>query len=369
MSKINAGIIGVGSIGHAQIEAIRRLGFINVAAIVVRDEERAQEACSNLSIPKYYTDYRELLSNPEIEVIHNCTPNNVHYQINKDVILAKKHLLSEKPLTIHASESEELVLLAAKYHIFNGVNFVYRHFSVIQHLHQIIAMGELGDIFAIHGSYLQDWLLYETDYNWRVNSTLAGPSRAVADIGSHWCDMAQFLIGSEINEVVADLSTFIPERKKPIDTLHFDSVSVTTEDFGSVLLKFRNGVKGCFTVSQVSAGRKSEFSFQVDGSKASAYWNQECPYQLWLGYRNKPNEVLLSHPSLLVDQAKSYNYYPSGSCERWPDAQKDLIKNFYESILNEKEIQYATFNDAHKVNLIIEAVLRSNTSRNWQQVQ
>lgn len=373
MTRVRAGIIGVGSMGLAHLEAVRRLEAVAVAAVVCRDPERAKNICGRFDVPRYYLDYRELLADPEIAAVHNCTPNRMHFEINKEAILAGKHILSEKPLTVTATESEELTALARSHQVLNGVNFVYRHFVVIQHLRQMIRDGELGDIFAIHGSYLQDWLLRATDYNWRVAAALAGPSRAMADIGSHWCDMAQFLVGAEIGAVVADLGIFIPERIKPgpgSGASGSERVAVTTEDYGAALLRFRNGVKGSVTVSQVSSGRKSEFSFQIDGSKAAAYWNQEYPNQLWLGYRDQANQILLSHPGLLRGGSKSQAGPGSGAnLERWPDAQKSLIGNFYDSILDPAaEIGYATFHDGHAVNRVVAAILRSHSAGGWQQV-
>jgi predicted dehydrogenase len=370
IKKINTGIIGIGYIGGAHIEAIKRLGYPNIAAVVVRNEAKAKEICENFGIPKYFTNYQGMLADSSIDVIHNCTPNNVHFQINKDVILSGKHILSEKPLTVNSSESQELVKLTQKYNVLNAVNFVYRHYAVVQHIKGMIEKGELGDIYTIHGSYLQDWLLYDTDYNWRIEASLGGPSRAIADIGSHWCDIAQFLVGQDIVEVFADLATFIPVRKKmvSIDPPIYQPINVDTEDYGSVLLKFRNGARGSFTTSQVSAGRKVGLSFEIDGSKASVYWDQESAYTLWIGHRNMPNEVMISHPDLLNEKGKTYNYYQGIKCERWPDAQKNMIDSFYRTILYNEKPKYANFEEAHKIMKVIDSILKSNKSGTWQKI-
>jgi predicted dehydrogenase len=370
MKKIKIGIIGIGYIGEAHIEAVKRLGYATIEAVSVRDETKAREICENLGIPNYFTNYKEMLSDSSINVIHNCTPNHLHFQINKDVILAGKHILSEKPLTLNSKESRELVRLLREYKIFHAVNFIYRHYAVIQHVKGMIEKGELGNIYAIYGSYLQDWLLYDTDYNWRVEASLGGPSRAISDIGSHWFDLAQFLLGQDIVEVFADLATFIPVRKKIVsmNPIVYQQINVDTEDYGSVLLRFRNGARGSFQVSQVSAGRKLGLSFQIDGSKASVFWDHENTSALWIGYRDMPNQLLISHPDLLNDNGKTYRYYQKRKCERWPDAQRNMIDNFYRTILYNDNPKYVTFEAAHKIIKVIEAILESNKSGTWQKV-
>jgi len=369
MVRIRAGIIGLGAMGRAHLEAIRRLGYAAVSALVVRDEDRAREAAERLNVPRFYTDYRELLRDPEVDVVHNCTPNSAHYPINRDTLKAGKHVLSEKPLAITAEQAGELTALAAKGRLGNAVNFVYRHFPVIRLARGMIERGELGEIYAVHGSYLQDWLLLETDYNWRVDPEQSGPSRAVADIGSHWCDMAMHLLGDEIIELAADLATFVPRRVLPAGSQgRGERVPVATEDFGSVLLRFQRGARGCFTVSQVSAGRKSEFSLEIDGSRASLFWNQEEAHRLWIGHRNEPNGCLVEHPQLLSGEAVSRDEYPAGSRSRWPDAQKDMIDSFYRSILDGEKSRFATFADACRVVRVVEAALLSHSTRSWQRV-
>ena len=368
MKRIRAGIIGVGNIGNAHLEAVNRLGYADVAAIAVRDEARARELCGFFGIPKYYTDYRDMLADPDIDVVHNCTPNTAHFPINKEIILAGKHILSEKPLTVHSRESEELLLLIKTHNVRNSINFVYRHYSLVQHVKGMIENGELGDIYAINGAYLQDWLLYDTDYNWRVEAKLGGPSRAMADIGSHWCDLAQFLLGQDVSEVCADLATFIPFRTDSATQAPSGRrVGVDTEDYGSVLLRFAGGARGSFTVSQVSAGSKIGLSFGIDGSKASVRWEHEKADKLWIGHRDKPNEELIMHPSLLNGRGKSLSLY-GGRSERWPEAQKNMIDSFYRTILYGDAPRYADFAEGHKITRVIEAVLESDKNRRWEKV-
>ncbi|WP_282942740.1 Gfo/Idh/MocA family oxidoreductase [Paenibacillus sp. RC67] len=384
MRTLKAGVIGTGFIGPAHIEAIRRLGFVEVVGLAASDQAKAEKRAAELGIPHAYSDYREMLLNPEIQVVHNCTPNNLHYQINKDIILSGKHVLSEKPLAVSTEETGELLRLAEESGIVHGVNFNYRQFPVLNQLASMVEQEELGRIHLIHGSYLQDWLLYDTDFNWRMSPETGGKSRAVADIGSHWCDTAQHITGKRIDEVFADLTTVIPIRKKPVshaDTFEsnqpeeteYEEVPIRTEDCASVLLRFDDGTKGAFTVSQVSAGRKNRLSIELSGSCKSASWNQEEPEKLWIGYRDKANEVLLADPTLFSSDAQSSIHHPGGHNEGWPDALKNMMLNFYTYIREGKnplkdEPQFATFREGHLSMCITEAILKSHETGRWVKV-
>lgn len=368
MRRIRAAIVGLGSIGLAHLEAIRRLGYAELVAIVVRDEARARRLCEFYGIPAYYADYREMLAHAAVDVVHNCTPNPEHYPINEAVIRSGRHILSEKPLTLDSGQSRELLRLVREAGVSHAVNFVYRHYAAVQQVRGMIEAGELGELYAIHGAYLQDWLLRESDYNWRVEARLGGPSRALADIGSHWCDLAQFLAGQDIAELCADLATFVPERRRPDSGAGASSVAVDTEDYGGVLLRFSGGVRGSFAVSQVSAGNKIGLSFQIDGSRASVRWSQEQADRLWIGHRDAPNEELNVHPSLLNERGRGGELF-SGRPERWPDAQKNMIDSFYRTILDGEPPRYADFSEGHAIMKVIDAALESHRSRSWQRVE
>ena len=167
-----------------------------------------------LSIPKAYGDYRQLLADPEIQVVHNCTPNHLHFAINKEILASGKHIVSEKPLAMNSTESRELVRLAKAAGVVHAINFNYRYMPLVQQAHQMCqAAGDVGRIYAVHGSYLQDWLLLENDWNWRLVPEMSGESRAVADVGSHWCDLVQFITGLKIVRVMADLVTIHPDAQ------------------------------------------------------------------------------------------------------------------------------------------------------------
>ncbi|MGG1691811.1 Gfo/Idh/MocA family protein [Heyndrickxia ginsengihumi] len=384
MKKIKVGIIGTGFIGPTHIEAIRRLGFVEVLALAETSQEAAEKKAADLGIPKAYGDYREMLRDDEIQVVHNCTPNHVHFEINKEIILAGKHVLSEKPLAMNSQESAELLALAKKQGIVHGVNFNYRQHASVQNLREKIANGDIGKVNLVHGSYLQDWLLYETDFNWRLAPEVGGKSRAVADIGSHWCDTVQFITGKKIVEVFADLATVIPVRKKPkaniatfgmqhIEEIDYEDVPINTEDYASVLVRFEDGSRGVFIVSQVSAGRKNRLSFEINGSQSSVFWNQEEPEKLWIGHRDKPNEVLLADPALFAPAAQSAIHHPGGHNEGWPDALKNMMFNFYSFIRDGKDLMkdkpnFATFEDGHISMSITDAILESNEQQKWVKV-
>lgn len=385
MEKIKVGIIGTGFIGPTHIEAIRRLGFVEIAGVAETSQETAEKKAAELGIPKAFGNYRDMLSDPEIQVIHNCTPNHLHFAINKEIILAGKHVVSEKPLAMNSKESAELLALAKKQGVVHGVNFNYRQHASVQNLKVKITNGDFGKVNLVHGSYLQDWLLYETDYNWRLAPEVGGKSRAVADIGSHWCDTVQFVTGKKIVEVFADLATVIPVRKKPTSNVatfggqsgqetEYEDVPINTEDYASVLVRFEDGSRGVFTVSQVSAGRKNRLSFEINGSKSSAYWNQEEPEKLWMGHRDKPNEILLADPALFSPESRTAIHHPGGHNEGWPDALKNMMLNYYTFIREgknplEDKANFATFEDGHISMAITDAILESHEQQKWVKVQ
>lgn len=384
MSKIKAGVIGTGFIGPAHVEALRRVPGVQVVAVASNEKEKADKIADDFFISKSYKNWEELIEDKEVEVVHNCTPNNLHFEINKTAILAGKHVISEKPLTITSKESEELIKLAKEKKIVNAINFNYRFYPLIQHAKRLFEKGEMGDVYIIHGNYLQDWLYYATDYNWRLESNISGKSRAVADIGSHWCDLVQFITGLKIKKVFANLSTIHSKRKRPKQSVEtfkskeesfndYEQINIDTEDAGSVMLQFESGATGVFTVSQVSAGRKNHFWFEIDASKKAVSWNQEEPNQLWLGYREKGNEIIIKDPSLLEEGAKKYAHYPGGHPEGYPEGPKNLFINVYNFIREGKDplkdkTDFPTFEDGHWENKIVEAVLKSNQEQKWIEV-
>ena len=384
MDKIKCGIIGTGYISDSHIDAIRRIGFADIAVLTDINFELAKDKAKKYSIEKCCKNVDELLSDDEVSVIHNCTPNNLHFEINKKIISSGKHVFSEKPLTLTSSQCKELLdLLDKSPEIVAGVNFLYRMNALVQEMKYKVKNGDIGRPILVHGSYLQDWLLYDNDYNWRVEKEFGGASRVVSDIGSHWIDAVQTVLDDRITEVCADMSTIYNIRKKPEGQVGTFSVSkdsqyeernVDTEDYGAVLFKMNSGIHGVFYVSQVSAGRKCYFNFEIDGTKSSMYWNQETADWMWAGFRDKYNEQVMRNPNLIPEEAGKYTSLAAGHPEGWNDAQKNNIYSFYKYIQDRdkkssKKPDFASFEDAYYIQKVVEAILESSEKRSWIEVE
>lgn len=377
--KFKVGLIGVGFIGPAHMEGIRRLGF-EVVAIAEATRELANEAAERLLVPKAYGEWKDLIADPEIDVVHIASPNFLHYKHAKAVLEAGKHVVCEKPLAMTAKESGELVRLAEEKNLVNAVNFNIRFYPLVHDAKARVEAGQLGDkMYIIQGSYLQDWLLLDTDWNWRLEPEFGGELRAVADIGSHWMDLVTFVTGTRIKSVFADFKTFIPIRKKPkkkIDTfggkmeidLEYEAKPIYTEDYAAVLIKFENGARGVMTVSQVSSGRKNRLFFEINGSDSSLIWDSEVPNQMVIGHRSEPNQLLIKDPSLMMDEAKWTASYPGGHTEGFPDTFKQLQTAVYRYIVAgdfDAEPDFPTFRDGHNTILVDEAILKSAKENHW----
>ncbi len=383
MEKIKAGIIGAGMIGVSHIESMRRLGYVDIVALAENNQQLADKKAKQLQVPQAYGSYQEMLSDPDIDVVHNCTPNNKHLEINLEIIKSGKHVFSEKPLAMNAKEAEEMLSLLDKHKVVNGVNFLYRMYPLVREMKTKVEQGDVGEVRLIHGSYLQDWLLYETDYNWRIEPEICGKTRAVGDIGSHWCDLVQTVTGLKITEVFADFATVIPTRKKyeEVETFsvgdksgNYEEIDVKTEDWASVLLRFENGARGVFYVSEVSAGRGCYFNVEIDGSKRSYYWNQETGDRMWVGNRDEPNLEIIRNPNQMAAENQQYSVLPGGHPEGWYDALKNNIQAFYSFIKEGKDPvedkpDFATFADGYDLMLITDAIVESNEKGKWIEVK
>lgn len=380
---INVGIIGTGFIGPAHIEALRRLGNVNVTAICDSSQASADARARELNVPHAYGDVAAFLQHEGLQAVHNCTPNHLHAEINRQILRAGKHLFSEKPLCMTVAEARELVELAEQAGVVHGVSFVYRQFAMVQQAASMVRHQQLGRLFSAQGSYLQDWMLEETDYNWRVDAEKGGASRAVADIGSHWCDTIQFITGRKIVEVMADLSIVWPTRKAslnnaatfgaPDEATQYESRKVSTEDMGFVLFRFDDGSKGCFSVSQVSAGRKNRLSLEVNGSLSSLAWDQEVPQQLWQGHRHNANQLLTDDPTLMNPEVASRARFPGGHIEGWPDAFRNMMQQFYQAVEQgappaQDAAAFATFHDGAQIMAVVDAIVQSNAQQRWVNV-
>jgi predicted dehydrogenase len=380
MKKINAGIIGTGYIGPAHIEALRRLGNVEVLAVAEANQELADQKARQLSINKAYGDYHDMINDPEIDVIHNCTPNFMHYKVNCEILEAGKHVISEKPLATTSEESGKLVKLAAEKGLVNAVNFNYRYYPLVQQAAAMVKNGELGNVFAVQGCYMQDWLLYDTDWSWRLDPKMAGTSRVMGDIGSHWFDLIQFVTGKRITEVFSDLLTLHEYRKKPtvaVETFagkeltpdQYEKVKIESEGYGHVLVRFDDGTKGMACISQVSAGRKNHIVFELEGTKKAIWWDHERPNELMTGNRNVPNQLMFKDAVQMDDDIKDYAHYPAGHNEGYPTCVKNFCRNVYRHIADRsRKIDFATFADGHNADVIVEAVMKSHKTQRWEQI-
>jgi predicted dehydrogenase len=363
------GIIGLGFIGHAHAEALRRLG-IPVLAVASRDRDRAREKANAIGAQRAYGDWRELIADQDISVVHVCSPNSSHAEMNEAAILAGKHVISEKPLAITLSQGRHLAHLAEAHpEQVLAVAFNYRAYPLVQLARTMIRRGELGRPHLIHGSYLQDWLLYQSDYNWRLNSAVGGKSRAMADIGSHWCDLIEYLTGDRIQQLCAQYQRIYDVRTGGRDngetfaaTGGAQSIPVDTEDMALVHMRFASGAVGSTIMSQVSAGRKNRLLFEIDCAEGSVEWNQEHPERLWIGRRNRPNEEVVRDPAILPEAIRGSTVYPAGHPEGWPDALTAMLRAVYADMGKPAQARhpwYATFADGARALAVVSAATES----------
>ena len=381
MSKIKVGVVGTGFIGPAHIEALRRLPNIEVTALCEATIELAKDKAAQLGIERACT-FDQLLAMEDIVSVHICTPNFLHFPQSKAALLAGKHVICEKPLAKDLKEAEELVSIAKKSGLVNAVHFNLRYYPLVRQLRTMREKGDLGEIYAVLGSYLQDWLFYETDYNWRLEPDKSGDSRAIADIGSHLMDIIEYITGLKTTEVLADFNTIHKTRKKPLKPVEtysgkmlqpedYADVPINTEDHATVLLRFNNGNRGSITVSQVAAGRKNQLKLEVSGSKKSFAWNSEAPNEVWLGNRDKYNESLMRDPSLAYAEARAIMTFPGGHNEGFPDTSKQLFKEVYQAIATGSQPEqpsYPSFADGYRELLICEKILESNKKQAWVKI-
>ncbi|NVK49662.1 MAG: Gfo/Idh/MocA family oxidoreductase [Cyclobacteriaceae bacterium] len=379
--KINAAIVGTGFIGPAHLEALRRIPNIEVVGLVEVTQELADEKAKLLGIPKAYT-FEEMLKDSEVDVVHICTPNFLHYPQTKAALEAGKHVICEKPLAVKIEEAEELVAIAKEKGLVNAVHFNLRYYPMIRQIKTMREKGELGDVYNVMGSYLQDWLFLKTDYNWRLEPDKSGDSRAIADIGSHLLDIIEYVTGLKITEVMADFSTVHKTRLKPLKAIEtysgkmltmddYEEVPINTEDHATVLLRFDNGSKGSITVSQVNAGRKNRLNIEIAGSKSNFEFNSERPNELWIGKRETANAHLMKDPSLFYSEASALISFPGGHNEGFPDTSKQMFKEVYAAVKEGKQPEkpsFPTFADGLRELIIGERIIESNKKQAWVKV-
>jgi predicted dehydrogenase len=378
LHQLRAGVIGTGFIGPVHIEALRRLGIQVVALCDL--PSRVAAAAAKHGIARAFGDYRQLLQAPDVDVVHVTVPNRFHCEMALAALAAGKHCICEKPLAMNTSETARIVKQARKAGTVFAVNYNVRFYPAVLQLRKLVARGELGQIIHVNGSYLQDWLFQDTDYNWRLLPEEGGKLRAVADIGTHWMDTASFILGAGITSVLADLSTWHKRRKRPLGEVQtfakagprtrYESYPVKTEDFASILLQFSNGARGNLAVSQVAAGRKNCIRIEIYGSRKSAWWCSENPEQLQFGNRDTANETAFRGTPVFGPDIAPYLDYPAGHVEGFPDTFKMLFRSVYGAIASGGggERIFATPQDGHQEVAVCEAILKSNRAKTWVKV-
>ena len=378
-SEIGAAVIGSGFIGTVHIEALRRVG-VQVHGLLGSSPERGAASAQRIGLPRAYASLDELLADERVEVVHVTSPNHLHHPQVVQILAAGRHVVCEKPLALTSEQSGELVRLAADSGRVNAVNFNIRFYPLNQHVAGMVREGRLGDVRLVSGHYFQDWLLLESDWNWRLEPDLGGSLRAVGDIGSHWLDLVSFMTGLRITEVMADLHTFIPTRHQPagpVETFSTERAANTverkigTEDIATILLRFENGARGTVAVSQLSPGRKNSLEYEIDGSSSAVAWESELPDHLWVGHRQAPNEILQRNPPLMNAPGQAAAALPGGHVEGFADTFAALFRAVYADVgaggPSERPV-YPTFADGHDEMLVGDAVARSASDGRWTAV-
>ena len=379
LAAIGAAVIGTGFIGTVHVEQLRRIG-VDVRGVLGSTPERGAARADALSVGHAYGSLDEILADPAVHIVHVTSPNHLHVTQASAILAAGKHVVCEKPLAMTAAESAGLVAEAATSGLVNAVNFNIRFYPLHQHMRESIAAGALGDVRFVTGHYFQDWLLHDTDWNWRLDPSQGGALRAVGDIGSHWLDLMAFVTGQPIVSVMADLATFVTARHEPtgpVETFSTDRSGNTvtrpmgTEDTATLLLRFANGARGSVAVSQISAGRKNSLQWEIDGSGGAAWWDSETPDHLWLGHRDRPNELLLRNPALMGKAGAAAAVLPGGHVEGFGDTFGALFRAIYADVLAGRpsaDPAYADFAAGHDEMLVNDAIARSAELGRWVDV-
>jgi predicted dehydrogenase len=381
LGGIAVGVIGTGFAASCHVEALRRLPEIGAVAVAGRTAERARAAARRFGAERSFGDYRALLEDDAVAAVHVCTPNDLHAEMASAALAAGKHVVCEKPLGLDARETSELVRVSESEKVVTAVCFNYRHYPLVRQAKELLAAGELGRAFLVHGGYLQDWLLHEDDWNWRLESSRAGGARAVGDIGSHWIDNVEYVIGDRVTRVSASLGRLHQHRRRPTGEVETfarggtrgERVSVDTEDFATVMVEFGGGARGSLVISQVSAGRKNRLYWEIDAPAGALSWDQEEPNRLWLGRRDEANRELVRDPSLLLPPAAALAHLPGGHQEGWPEGLKNLLADFYAAVAarapgEDYASSFATFEDAHHVTQVVGAIVASDRAGAWTEV-
>lgn len=369
--SIRAVIVGAGMIGAVHAAAIRAAGG-EVAGVVASTPERSAEVADAWQVPARHPDFDAVLDDDSVSVVHVCTPNALHVGQAEAALAAGKHVICEKPLATSAADAERLTRLAEEAGLLLAVPFVYRYHPLVRELRDRRLRGDFGAWQLLHGSYLQDWMLSENATSWRVDPADGGPSRAFADIGSHWCDLVEWVAGVRFTELTARLGTTVATRPAGTAASFGTAASgprarVRTEDVATVLLRTGDGVLGTLTVSQVSAGRKNRLWFELDGSSGSAVFDQENPETVWLGAADGAR-VLFRDPNQGSAEQRRLSRLPAGHAQGYADCFAAFVADAYAAVRGDKPEGLPTGADGVRSAHVVEAVLRSAASLTWTEV-
>ncbi len=371
---LQAAIAGTGFIGRVHARSARLAGA-ELAGVAASSPESARAAATELGAERAYDSAEELVLDPAVDVVHICTPNHLHLPLAEAALAAGKHVICEKPLALDAAGAQRLVDAAAGSGLQAGVPFVYRYYPTVREARERVGSGETGPLRLLHGTYLQDWLLRPGDDNWRVDERLGGPSRAFADIGSHWCDLAEFVSGQRITRLSARLLTAVPERSSATGRKAFESDGgegetrpVTTEDAAVVQFETDAGAIGSVVISQISAGRKNRLWIELDGAEEALAFDQEHPEELWSG-RRESLTIIRRDPATLSPAAARFAFLPGGHPQGYADCFDAFVADVYEGVRDGSTVDgMPTFSDGLRAALITDAVLASAREERWVDV-
>jgi predicted dehydrogenase len=373
---IRVAIIGAGFAGLQHVDAVRRGGYGEIAALVGTDRERVRASARLAGVERVETDPMAVMADPSIAIVHICTPNVTHADLARAALTAGKHVVVEKPLGRSSADAREIVELAERTGRHAMVPFTYRGYPMVRSMRDLVARAGLGELRLVHGHYLQDWLARDSDFNWRIDPVLGGASRAIADIGSHWFDMAEWVAGDRVVEVFAELATFIPFRDRPEQATHaferssgaVERVEVHSEDAGLLLLRFAGGARGACVISQVSIGHQNDLSIEFEGAERSVRWQQEAPERIWIGSADAGEERWRTPEAV----AAGTPHLPAGHPEGWGEALRDVLRPFYAAIAAGDDppprgapAAYPTLTDGMRAATFVDAVLRSAQETRW----
>jgi predicted dehydrogenase len=373
MGKLGVAIVGTGMIGAVHRRAALLAGAV-VRGVSASSPERGAEVAEAWDVPRAYRDISDALADPEVQVVHVCTPNHLHRAMAQAALEAGKHVICEKPLATTLQDAEALSALAASTGLVATVPFVYRYHPVVREARARIAHGDLGPLRLIHGSYLQDWLLDPASNNWRVDPALGGASRVFADIGSHWCDLVEWVSGERFVDVSAAFETVIAQRAAATG-LSFSTPAaggamqpVSSEDVAAALFKTGNGTLASLTVSQVSAGRRNRLWFEIDGAQASVAFDQEDSERLWIGLPDQREEIFVRGPGAGSAEQRRLSVLPPGHAQGYGNCFDAFVADTYRAIVAERPEGLPTFEDGLRSALIVDRVIASARTRAWTSI-